>query len=70
MQPLHIWQNGSELTLALIQEMEKHLCALWDAYPDWSPEDSAFLLNIWKFLAIEHGFKFVESPRGDGLLWK
>ena len=56
-------------SLFLLNEMGKKLGELWKIYPDWNQSAYQFLLEIWYGLALENGFKFVETPEGDGVYW-
>ncbi len=68
-EPLTVWEGAGPLSASILSEMEKHLCGIWDSYPDWPKKHFNFLLNIWKFLAMENGVKFLESAQGDGIFW-
>ncbi|MBF0433295.1 MAG: hypothetical protein HQK83_18595 [Fibrobacteria bacterium] len=66
---LEVWPEASKISHSLILEFEKMVCLLWNKYPDWQTEDYNFLVNIWKFLGMENGYKFVQNPEGDGVYW-
>jgi len=66
---LKIWDKANPTTGALLSRMGKELWDLWQNYPKWENYDTKFLLEIWYLIAIENGFKFVETPEGDGVYW-
>lgn len=67
---LKVWDKGSAKTGLILAKLGEHMWDLWKKYPDWKPDDHAFLLDLWYRLTIEHGFRFVETPEGDGVYWE
>ena len=67
---MKVWKNGSPKIGVLLNELGKNMWELWKKYPKWDNVDLDFLYKIWNLLALENGFRFMESPEGDGVYWR
>jgi hypothetical protein len=67
---MKVWDRGGAKSGLILAKLGEELWELWKNYPDWKPDDYAFLLDMWYRMSMENGFRFVETPEGDGVYWE
>jgi len=59
------WYDSDAGDVLLLLEME--LAQSWNGYPDDLKDFETKLINAWKDIAFEEGFRFVEGSESDGV---
>ncbi|MFC1584037.1 hypothetical protein ACFL5V_00670 [Fibrobacterota bacterium] len=67
---MKVWKGAGAGSGVLLSKLGSEIWELWKQYPDWKGADLTFLLEAWYRISIESGFKFVETPEGDGVYWE